>query len=180
MPCKNLNYPALTGPGQRLGGVLRMNGSPCRPPEEEAQSSPLLGVCPPGTPADSRAAGRTSSRAANEPAGLNYWIVASPSATAPARRPPLEPFDGREIETIGSRTAGLEGVGRIERYRQDAPRPDPNAAEPWLHSPRQGAGDSDLSNSVIRLTIWTLYTRLTTRIARGLSMYLVVYLEGKL
>lgn len=39
---------------------------------------------------------------------------------------------------------------------------DPSAAEAWLHSPSQGAGDSDLSSSVIRLTIGTLYARLTT------------------
>lgn len=88
----------------------------------------------------------------------------------------------RGIETIGSRTSGLDKWANREILAGCA-KADPNAAEPWLHSPSQGAGDSDLSSSVITFTIWTLYTRLAKYSNRPRSVlqgYLLsVYLECK-
>lgn len=91
--------------------------------------------------------------------------------TAPAQRP-LEPFEAWGMKQLDPERRASRALANRQILAGCA-KADPNAAEPWLHSPRQGAVDSDLSNSVIRLTISTLYTRLTTRIARALSIYLV-------
>ena len=82
---------------------------------------------------------------------------------------------------MGSRTPGLEGgAGRLVRYWQDAPRPTPTPPRLGYIPPGKGLEIvTCLAQSLDSLSA-TLYTRLTTRIACGLSIYLAIYLGRKL